>query len=242
MIQRRAVYRKARPGYTCPIRISCLQPPLPSARPGLLNSDSRSSQPTECVGTDVLLVTARGLGAGVVPMRPPSPGFPSCWVGLGRSRLTNGGPALVWTLDTGDRRIDRSSGPLWRDLGEALVKGQPLSPPMSRDMISANLTFQFVLASGPEAKRGGPGAGPPRKAPGALVQLSGQLDVMGAECWRTGNPSACDIGNEIGVYASRWLQCEFWVEYTRVWGWAFCHLVYALQLKRKPGGASTRKE
>lgn len=67
--------------------------------------------------------------------------------------------------------------------------GDPLSPPMSRDMISANLTFQFVPRLGVSGGEGGMGCGGPaqplglgrslRKATWALGSLSGQLDVMG---------------------------------------------------------------
>lgn len=64
-------------------------------------------------------------------------------------------------------------------------------------MISANLTFQFVTP-GPEARRGGPAAGPYV----AAGQLSGQLDVMG-ECGSGNWESfcACDLLDEIGVHA-----------------------------------------
>lgn len=121
-----------------------------------------------------------------------------------------GPSALVWTLDTGDRRIDRSSRPPpplpgWAFGGKApqrlcdMMRGGPLSPPMSRDMISVNLTFQFVRLftgkRGDAAAQGWAGLGPLRKAQGGAGQLSGQLDVMGLCFGEWGNPSfACDIG------------------------------------------------
>lgn len=53
-----------------------------------------------------------------------------------------------------------------------------------------------------------------------------------------GNPSACDIGRRLVFMHRDELQCELWVEYACL-GSGFW---YALQLKRKPGRASTRKE
>lgn len=104
----------------------------------------------------------------------------SYW-GLGEKPVNRLGPHPILSVDPGyggsaDRQIVR---PPWGDIlgWEALVKmGDPLSPPMSRDMISANLTFQLVPTAGRLWGEGGMGCGgPAQPSPGAGLPRKGDL-------------------------------------------------------------------
>lgn len=168
-----------------------------------------------------------------------------------------GPPGRTLSVDPGygggsaDRQIVRT--PLGLGSGEkkpatSCVNGRE-PPPMSRDMISANLTIQFVPSPGDlGAKRGGapPGLGALREALAGQAVRPARRHGHGGLSWRMVNPSACDIYQcrmRLVFMQSRWLQCETLGE-LRVLGvglWSVPGLV-ALQLKRKLGGPATQEE